>query len=106
MRWSDIRVREVFAEVEGICLYETVYRDTSAWSHWNVAGIGRALERSEHGIRYSETSPETAAMALAVGFQALLESASWLDQHFARGFSGQLVELTEDYFAQLSTGAV
>jgi hypothetical protein len=106
MRWSDIRVREVLNEVCGIRLYETVYHDTSAWSHWNVAAIGRAIERNENRVRYSEASPETAATALAIGFQALFESASLLDQHFARGFADRLVELRDAYFAQLGTGVV
>jgi hypothetical protein len=103
MKWTDVKAGKVLAEVGAMRLYKTIYRDTSGWGHWNVAAIGRAIERSDGGVRYSETNPEMAAVALAAGFQALFESASQLDQHFTRGFASRLVQLRDAYLTQLGT---
>jgi hypothetical protein len=99
--WAGTSVRAVLEEVDRLPLYELIYRRISGWIHWGPGAMGTAIERDQSNVVYAEEDPGIAATALAVGFQALFESVSALDNHFARGFADRLAELSDAYIAEL-----
>lgn len=80
--WTEKNVSQIFDEVKGQLLYSQVYKPVSKWTHWGVGSIGGIIRRDAQGVRYSfQSSPADAATALAVAFQALLQSFELLNQH-------------------------
>lgn len=101
--WSGKTVREVCEKVEGGLLYERVYRKTCQWIHWTPLGLGSAIRREGETVHYSHQSTETAATALASGFQALFESLVLLNSRLRLGFSNRLKKLGDTYKERLTT---
>lgn len=99
--WAGVTVAEVLREVGGLPLYEKIYQQISGWIHWSPRAIGMAIERNQGSVGYAEADPESAATALAAGFQALFESVRELDAHFERGSADRLTELRDELLAQL-----
>ncbi len=97
-------VRAIFEEVaSALPLYRNIYNETSNWTHWSPRGIGAAIRREgDDHTRYTRDSPNWAAMALAAGFQALIESALLLDSHMQLGFGQRLSALRDEYIRRLS----
>lgn len=99
--WAGVTIADVLREVGGLPLYESIYRQISGWIHWSPGAIGMAIERNQGSVGYVEADPESAATALAAGFQALFETVRELDAHFECGFADRLTELRDDLLTQL-----
>lgn len=95
--WGGRPVDQICDEVQGRLLYEHIYRGMSELIHWSPRGLGTAITRNGQGVTYSGVSPENAATALAVGFQALLQSFEILDEHLQLGEMQRLNQLRERY---------
>ncbi len=103
--WSGKNVREICEEVQGAPLYERIYRETCQWIHWTPRGLGSTIRREGDMVYYLNQSADTAATALASGFQALFESLVLLDSHLRLGFADRLKELGDTYIETLATTA-
>jgi|SRR5581483_1022231 len=100
--WSGKKIREVCGEVQGVLLYDKIYREVSQWIHWTPRGLGSTIHREDDWVRYSHQSAKTAATALRSGFQALIESLTLLDNHLKLGFTNRLRELEDEYIKRLT----
>ena len=96
-KWMVQNVRDVCKEVEGDKLYEIIYRETSQWIHWTIKGISSAIRRDDSIFRYTNTSEDIGATALASGFQSLFESAKLCNDHMKLGFDNKLNNIREEY---------
>lgn len=95
--WTNKNVYEICKEVGGDLLYEKIYRDTSQWIHWTVKGMSSAISRDDVTFKYTNTTAEMGATALASGFQSLFQSAKLLNDYFGLGFDNKLKKLQEEY---------
>jgi hypothetical protein len=95
--WSGRPLDQICDEVQGQLLYEHIYRGMSERIHWSPRGLGTAITRDGQKVTYSGISPENAATALAVGFQALLQSLELLDEHLQLCEKRRLNQLRERY---------
>lgn len=84
-------------------LYNYAHTNASGWIHWDPYSIGKVLQFSSTGeIIYRESSEDKnlGAGAYADGFQSLLLTAMWLDQHFKLGHQQRLTELSDGNHAR------
>jgi len=100
--WTGHKIRKICRDAGAEELYFHIYRNVSCWVHWSPRGIGQWLEVEGHQVRYKTHVPDVAATALAVGFQALLETALLLDLKLELGFSKPLQQLRAEYIRELS----
>ena len=95
-KWTDTTVKQMFTEVEGDKLYESVYATSSEWVHWGVRSALRAADETEWGTSgFTEVDWGQAVHALQLGCQSLLQSLEVLDRHFSLGITERLVELNQ-----------
>ncbi len=97
--WMKQQVRQTCEKVKGELLYEHLYTPFSGYHHWDPGGLGIAIKREHNRVLYSSKSPESAASALAVGFQCLLQTLEVVNKHLELGIASRIAELREGYIA-------
>lgn len=95
-----VTIKEMFDDFEAPLLYD-VYRSLSNWVHWNAAGVGSGLTSSGNRVRIDWGSPDSAAVATAVGFQSLAQTIRFLDSHLALGRSNKIQAVIDAYTQDL-----
>lgn len=101
--WTEMSAASMFAAVGATNLYESLYRSTSGWAHWDPRGINLAFERTEWGMAgFADFDWTGASRALVTGCGALLSSLELLDGHFSLGRASRLAELRESMTKSLN----
>lgn len=95
--WPGIPNEQMFDEVQGTQAYQHIYRNLSGLTHWDVASFAGLIRRDSTGVRYSGSSPDSSAVALAVGFQSLVLSLELLDGHLQLRRGQEISDLKQQY---------
>lgn len=104
-RWTPTDVRSIFVGVGGQSLYDRSYRHTSEWVHWGPRAILSAMTDTEEELRdFSREDWRSAAEALVLGCQSLIQSLQALDEHFALGLGEPLTALLDQLEGAFPTG--
>jgi hypothetical protein len=78
--------------------YDLLYVNLSEWPHWDAAGLGKAIERDEHGaLYYQDGSPRTSVSSLTIVFRSLYETARLVDSRLSLGIAGRLAEVRDKF---------
>lgn len=101
--YAPASLATIFQQIQGARpLYEYIYRPESERTHWSVGSLGRNIRRTEKGVSYAgDSSLGEAATALAVGFQALIETLQDVDAHLKLGCGDGIRGLRDEYVANL-----
>lgn len=91
--WYDRDLASIFRDTNLAEVYESMYRATSDWTHWNILPIARSLTFEELRITYQPSHPLSAAASLTAGFSCLLEALKLVNWHFECGFDERLSDL-------------
>jgi hypothetical protein len=100
--WTGESVTTLFEKVKGKILHKELYSLFSAWHHWNVAGFGEVIVRSEKGLTYQSFSPTDAATSLAAGFQCLFQTADLVNEHHHLGLDEELEKIKKEFVSCFS----
>ena len=95
--WTGRTFRDLTTDVGAEQLYSTVYRSFSDWQHSSPAGMASALKRSNSSVTFVTKSHSVAATALAVGFQALIQSLEVANNHLLLCADARIVTLRNEY---------
>ncbi len=88
---------ETCKSVGGEDLYRKIYKPFSDWQHGGVSKLGEAIKREGNRIVYSSYSPRDSATVLAVGFQCLLQTVEFTNNHLKMGLGTKISELHNNY---------
>ena len=69
----------------------------SDWHHWGTAAIGETLSWNENKVTFSSSSSSNSAMALATGFQCLLQTIELTNEHFLFAKESQIDSIRDGY---------
>lgn len=94
-----IQIRQICESVGGGDLHREIYSTFSDWHHWGSATMAESLSLSEDKVLYTASSASKSAMALATGFQCLLETVELVNQHLGLGQELQLSAIHDEYLA-------
>jgi len=83
-------------------LYETAYIPSSGWIHWDSFSLQQAVGENEGGdLIYGIETRHLGVAALAIGLDALNDTAKLLNDHFNLKQMAHLRKLHEDHQALL-----
>ncbi len=91
-----ISIKSICKDVGASDLYDQLYGSYSDWHHWGVGSLGLMLEKSEQRISYQRRSSDSES-SLAVGFQCLIQTLQFLDNHFELGLNEKAEKIETDY---------
>jgi hypothetical protein len=90
------QVKQICDCVGAGALYNEIYSSFSDWHHWGTAGIGNLL--SWNGNRVIASSVSTSpAVALATGFQCLLQTIELTSKHLTLAKESQIAFIRDGY---------
>jgi hypothetical protein len=93
-KFITIPIEKIFEDVGLKETHDHLYDPASGWLHWDSFSMAETIERKADGGIICGLDPKyLGASAIASGMQALIESASLLDQHLGLGFSARLKDL-------------
>ena len=78
-------------------LHKEIYSSFSDWHHWGTAGIGETLSWNEYKVTFSSSSSSDSAMALATGFQCLLQTFELTNEHLSFTKESQIDSIRDGY---------
>jgi len=93
------QIKQICESVGGSDLHREIYSTFSDWHHWGIATMAESLSFSEDKILHTSSSTSKSAMALATGFQCLIETAELVNQHLGLGKELQLSAIHDEYLA-------
>lgn len=94
----DKSISDICKSIGAEDLYRVLYVHYADWQHWGPSAIGRAINREEDRIIYSQPLQSTElASVLAVGFQCLLRTAELTDSHMGIGLEAKISKLRDEY---------
>jgi hypothetical protein len=98
---SQITRSAIFEEIKGSNLI-AVYKDFSQWVHWTPRAFGECIERQEDDrTAYNPNAYLSAAQALAVAIQAIIETLRLVYEHFKIESKPNLDELRDEYLKDI-----
>ena len=92
-----VSIKEIAESVQADSLYREIYSSFSDWHHWGTGGFGGTISRQRDNMTYSSESPYNAAMAIAAGFQCLLQTVQLVNEHLKLGREAELERIRNDY---------
>jgi len=92
-----MQIKQICDCVNAGDLYQEVYKSFSEWHHWDTAGIGEALSWNNNKVTFSSLSPSNSAMALAVGFQCLIQTIELTNNHLSLARELQIAIIGDGY---------
>jgi hypothetical protein len=96
--WRDGNsIENICKLVGGDTLYEKAYRQFSAWHHWDASGLGQAIRRNNTKVYYTSLSESDSSMAVAIGFQCLIQTLEIAESHLKLGIGDEVNNIKEDY---------
>lgn len=97
-KWTcGIQVKQICDCVDAGNLYKEVYSFFSDWHHWGTAGIGETLSWNEEKVTFYSSSSSSSAMALATGFQCLLQTIDLTNEHLSLAKELQIASIRDGY---------
>ncbi len=91
------QVKQICDCVDAGDLHKEIYSSFSDWHHWGTAGIGESLSWTENKVTFSSSSSSNSAMALATGFQCLLQTIELTNEHLSLARESQIVSIRDGY---------
>jgi hypothetical protein len=91
------QIKQICDCVDAGDLYKEVYSSFSDWHHWGTAGIGKTLSWNENKVTFSSSSSSNSAMALATGFQCLLQTLELTNKHLSLARESQIYSIGDGY---------
>ncbi|MHB9020101.1 MAG: DUF5677 domain-containing protein [Minisyncoccota bacterium] len=96
--WRDgYSIENICGLVGGDTLYEKAYRQFSAWHHRDASGLGQAIKRNNAKVFYTSLSEADSSMAVAIGFQCLIQTLEIADSQLKLGIGDDVSKVKEDY---------
>lgn len=92
--WTDTNVSDMLSAVGDIETYNHVYRESSAWIHWDPRSILLAMDMGESGVKgFTETDWAMGGLAYPVACRSLLKCLQVLNDHFELGLADRLNDI-------------
>lgn len=92
-QWNHVDVASMLNSVNGKDLYETVYRNASGLVHWSPRALLLAIDDRGKAQTYTTDDPASAAIAVTIGIQSLLQTLEVVNLHFGLGIDGDLAQI-------------
>jgi hypothetical protein len=91
------QIKQICESVGGSVLHQEIYSTYSDWHHWGISTMAETISLSGDTVCYRSSSASRYAMALATGFQCLIETVELVNQHLALEKELQIAEIRDDY---------
>lgn len=100
---SPLRIGEILEQGLNDKLLAGLYGDLSAHAHWRADGLGRHISNSPSGVEIDTGAAlGDGASAMAMAFQACIQTFALLVVHFGRPEAAVLSSLKDDYVRAIS----
>lgn len=91
------QVKQICDCVGAGALHNEIYSSFSDWHHWGTAGIGKLLSWNGNRVIASSVSSSNSEVALATGFQCLLQTIELASEHLPLSKESQIASIRDGY---------